>query len=98
MSSNLILIPENIMKPGELPILFPLAICKGYEMCIETTRRVQEDFKNAVGVDWNAGTLLQWPGLGPVHFVAVTTPECLPERLEISIRLMDFSTYSDGNG
>jgi hypothetical protein len=74
--------------------ILPLRIHKDEHLAVEASYEFLSDWEKVVGkVEGVEDTIcLCFNG----HFVAVTIPECIPERLRIVTRLSDFSYVYDG--
>ncbi len=72
----------------------PLRIHKDEQLAIEASYEFLRDWEEAVGKGTDLDATISLCANG--HFVALTIPECLPERLRIITRLSDFSYIYDG--
>ena len=84
---------ESASRQGCWSIL-PLRIHKGERIANDASYEFIADWEKVAGkVEGVDDTICLCPG---GHFVALTIPECLPERLRIVTRLSDFSYVYDG--
>ncbi|KAB8227105.1 uncharacterized protein BDW43DRAFT_294912 [Aspergillus alliaceus] len=88
--------PQDVVKQSGTLTRFPTAVHRDHALCLEAAHKIRHDFVSKVDVELNAKTIGDYPVLGPVHVVAFTIPECLPERLQIMTRFTDFTIMNDG--
>lgn len=96
MTTYATLVPHDIVERSGTRTRFPTAVHRDHALCLEAAHKIRDDFVSEVDVDLNAKTIGEYSALGPVHVVAFTIPECLPERLAIMTRFTDFTIMNDG--
>jgi hypothetical protein len=90
-------VPKGIIKKGGPTIVFPVVIHKDYRIANDVAKKLQEDFNKAMRTQIDFDTVSLYPQLGEVHFLPLTMPECLPERLALVTEAMDLTAINDGN-
>ncbi|KAF9894216.1 hypothetical protein FE257_007718 [Aspergillus nanangensis] len=96
MSTHAIPIPEDVVKAsGRRLCKFPAMISRHHHLCLGASANLKEEFRSLTQANININTVATVPRLGLVHAVAITTPECLPERLPILTRFADFTVLND---
>jgi hypothetical protein len=76
--------------------ILPLRIHKNEQIAVDASYEFLADWEKVVGRAASKGAEDTICLCSNGHFVAVTIPECLPERLRIVTRLSDFSYVYDG--
>ncbi|KAI7369167.1 hypothetical protein KC354_g2138 [Hortaea werneckii] len=84
----------TIKRSGTLS-RFPTAVHSDHAVCIPAAHSIRSDFASQVDMDIDAKTIGDYPELGPVHVVAFTIPDCLPDRLALMTRFTDFTIMND---
>jgi hypothetical protein len=97
MDSYAEVIPSEAINASGSLTRFPTAVHREHNLCLDAAIKIRDDFASKVEVKLDAKTIGRYPGLGPVHVVAFTIPECLPERLALMTRFTDFTILNDGD-
>jgi hypothetical protein len=90
-------VPKEIIKKGGPTIVFPVVIHKEYRIANDVAKKRQEDFNKVMRTHIDVGTVSPCPQLGEIHFMPLTMPESLPERLGLVAEAMDLTALNDGN-
>ncbi|KAH7055784.1 polyprenyl synthetase [Macrophomina phaseolina] len=85
---------ELVRRSGSLT-RFETVIHKHNQICTEAAERVLDEFNEAMGTDIVPRTIADIPGLGRMHAIAFTIPNCLPERLAVLTRFAEFTILND---
>lgn len=96
MATYATLVPQDLIEESGTLTRFPTAVHRDHALCLEASYKIRDAFVSKVEVDLNAKTIGDYPMLGPVHVVAFTIPECLPERLALMTKFTDFTILNDG--
>ncbi|CAN8101351.1 unnamed protein product [Discula destructiva] len=88
-------IPEELAAASGSRSRFSTVVHQHYETCAEAARSIETQYNEAMGTKMVAKTLADVPGLGLVHPMALTIPNCLPDRLPAITRFADFTILND---
>ena len=81
MDSFSVSVPKEVLEESRTNTRFPTLIHKDGSACIDAADRLQVEYNELFGTQIDGGTLCVCPQLGQTHLIALTIPECLPERL-----------------
>lgn len=89
-------LPTELVRNSGSLTRFQTVIHKNNQICTEAAERVRDEFNEAMKTDIVPRTVAEIPGLGRMHAVAFTIPNCLPERLAVLTRFAEFTILNDG--
>ncbi|POS72147.1 polyprenyl synthetase [Diaporthe helianthi] len=88
-------VPELALQQSGSFTKFETVVHKNYKICRVAAEQIQAEFNKAMNTDIITNTVATVPGLGLVHFLAFTIPNCLPERLVALVRFAEFTLLND---
>ncbi|KAK2052113.1 geranylgeranyl pyrophosphate synthase [Colletotrichum caudatum] len=88
-------VPDEIVVSSGLRSRFPTHVHRNYEACVEAAKGIEAEYNQTMLTNIESKTLANIPGLGPVHPMALTIANCLPERLSAITRFADFTILND---
>ncbi|KAF4960704.1 hypothetical protein FGADI_783 [Fusarium gaditjirri] len=88
-------LPEALVRQSRSQTKFTTVMHSNHEICTESAERVQAEFNQAMETNIITRTVAPVPGIGRLHAVALTIPNCLPERLAALTRFAEFTILND---
>ncbi|EFQ25311.1 polyprenyl synthetase [Colletotrichum graminicola] len=88
-------IPESLIQQSGSHTRFATVRHCNYEICTKAAEQVQAEFNQAMDTEIITNTVAPVPGIGHLHAVAFTIPNCLPERLSVLTRFAEFTILND---
>lgn len=87
--------PELLARAGTIT-RFETVVHNNHPICAEAAESLQDEFNKAMSTDIVTRTVADVPGIGRLHAIALTIPNCLPERLDALTRFAEFTLLNDG--
>lgn len=88
-------VPDGVVQASGSRSKFPTAVHQNYETCIGAARSMEIEYNDAMGTKIVPKILANIPDLGLVHPMALTIPNCLPDRLAAITRFADYTILND---
>lgn len=88
-------VSEDLVQASGSRSKFPTAVHQNYKTCVGAAQSIEAEYNDAMGTKIVAKTLADVPGLGLVHPMALTIPNCLPDRLPAITRFADYTILND---
>lgn len=89
-------VPQSTLHQSHSFTKFETVVHQSHQTCSAAAEKIQAEFNSAMNTDIVTNTIADVPGLGRVHFLAFTIPNCLPERLVALVRFAEFTLLNDG--
>lgn len=89
-------VPESTLQQSGSFTKFKTVVHQSHQTCSAAAEQIQAEFNQAMKTEIITNTVAKVPGLGRVHFLAFTIPNCLPERLVALVRFAEFTLLNDG--
>ncbi|KAF5021009.1 hypothetical protein F66182_6940 [Fusarium sp. NRRL 66182] len=86
--------PELLRRSGTTT-RFPTVIHQKSQICTVAAEGLLQDFNEAMATEVTPLTIAHVPELGRVHAIALTIPNCIPERLAVLTRFAEFTILND---
>ncbi|KAK1992112.1 polyprenyl synthetase [Colletotrichum falcatum] len=88
-------IPPPLIQQSGSHTRFATVRHRNFEICTKAAEQVQAEFNQAMDTNIITNTVAPVPGIGRLHAVAFTIPNCLPERLAVLTRFAEFTILND---